>query len=53
MNKTIKINISGTIFQIEEDAFEMLRDYLQAINTRLKNLPCKSGINFSGAGFYI
>lgn len=39
MNKTIKINISGIIFQIEEDAFEMLRDYLKSINNRLKNLP--------------
>jgi phage shock protein PspC (stress-responsive transcriptional regulator) len=39
MNKTIKINISGILFQIEENAFEMLRDYLQAINNRFKNLP--------------
>jgi hypothetical protein len=38
MNKTIKINISGIVFQIEEDAFEILRDYLNAVNNRLKDL---------------
>ncbi len=37
MEKTLKINISGTIFQIEEEAFELLRDYLKEINKHLKN----------------
>lgn len=37
MEKTIKINIAGAIFQIEEDAFELLRDYLQQINKQLKD----------------
>jgi phage shock protein PspC (stress-responsive transcriptional regulator) len=37
MDKTIKINIAGTLFQIDEEAFTILRDYLKAINTRFKN----------------
>jgi phage shock protein PspC (stress-responsive transcriptional regulator) len=39
MDKTININLGGTLFQVDEEAFIMLRDYLQAINTRLGNLP--------------
>jgi phage shock protein PspC (stress-responsive transcriptional regulator) len=39
MDKTLKINIAGVVFQIEEDAFEILRNYLQALNSRFKNLP--------------
>ena len=39
MDKTININLGGTLFQIDEDAFRILRDYLQAINNRLGNLP--------------
>jgi len=39
MDKSIKINLAGTLFQIDEDAYHLLRDYLQAINTRLKNIP--------------
>ncbi len=31
MNKTIIINISGVIFHIEEDAYEMLKQYMTAI----------------------
>ena len=38
MEKTIKINLAGVIFQINEDGFEILRDYLQAITNRLKNV---------------
>ena len=38
MDKTININIAGTLFQIDEDAFSILRDYLQAINTRFRNV---------------
>ncbi len=37
MEKNIKINIAGLIFQIEDKAFEILKDYLQQINSRLKN----------------
>lgn len=39
MDKTIKINLAGAIFQISEDGFEILRDYLQTITNRLKNVP--------------
>jgi phage shock protein PspC (stress-responsive transcriptional regulator) len=39
MDKTININISGTLFQIDEEAYRVLRDYLQAINNRFRNVP--------------
>ncbi|MCA1757896.1 MAG: PspC domain-containing protein [Bacteroidales bacterium] len=39
MEKTIKINIAGTIFQISEDGYELLREYLQSVTSRLKNFP--------------
>jgi phage shock protein PspC (stress-responsive transcriptional regulator) len=38
MDKTIKINIAGTLFQIDEKAYQILRDYLQAINNRFRNI---------------
>jgi phage shock protein PspC (stress-responsive transcriptional regulator) len=38
MDKTININLGGTLFQIDEDAFRILRDYLQAINSRFANV---------------
>jgi phage shock protein PspC (stress-responsive transcriptional regulator) len=38
MDKTININIAGTLFQIDEVAFRILRDYLQEINSRFKNV---------------
>jgi hypothetical protein len=37
MDKTININIAGTLFQIDEEAYRVLRDYLQSINDRFKN----------------
>ncbi len=37
MEKTIKINISGIVFEINEDAFEVLKDYLQRITNLLKD----------------
>jgi phage shock protein PspC (stress-responsive transcriptional regulator) len=39
MDNTIKINLAGTVFHIEEDAYRFLRDYLNAIEFRLKNSP--------------
>lgn len=36
MDNTIKINLGGTLFQIEEAAYLLLRDYLQAIDTRFR-----------------
>ena len=38
MDKTININIAGTLFQIDEEAFRILRDYLQVINNRFRNI---------------
>jgi phage shock protein PspC (stress-responsive transcriptional regulator) len=38
MDKTININLGGTLFQIDEEAFRTLRDYLQAINSRFSNV---------------
>jgi phage shock protein PspC (stress-responsive transcriptional regulator) len=37
MDKTININLGGILFQIDEEAFRILRDYLQAINSRFGN----------------
>ena len=38
MDKTININLGGTLFQIDEEAFSILRDYLQAINSTFANV---------------
>ena len=38
MDKTIKINLGGTLFQIDEEAYRMLRDYLQAIDRKFRNV---------------
>ncbi len=37
MKKTLYINLNGYPFQIEEDAFEMLRDYLLRVEAKLGN----------------
>ncbi len=37
MNKTININLGGFAFQIEEDAYNLLQNYLQKIETKLGN----------------
>ncbi len=39
MDKTIRINLGGTLFQTDEEAYNLLRRYLQEIDTRLKNVP--------------
>jgi phage shock protein PspC (stress-responsive transcriptional regulator) len=39
MNKTIKINLSGVLFQIDEKAYLLLREYLRAIDSRLAGFP--------------
>ena len=31
MNKTIIININGTVFHIEEDAYEILKSYMMEV----------------------
>src|ERR1700756_1388835 len=37
MNKTLTINISGIIFNIEEDAYENLKNYLSNIKRHFQN----------------
>jgi len=39
MDKTKKINLAGILFQIDEEAFLILRSYLNALDNRLKNTP--------------
>ena len=38
MKKTITINISGLVFNIEEDAFSALKNYLEKIGNKFNNL---------------
>jgi phage shock protein PspC (stress-responsive transcriptional regulator) len=38
MDKTININLAGTLFKIDEDAYKILRDYLQSIDLRFRNM---------------
>lgn len=39
MEKTIKINLGGTLFQVNEDAYQVLRSYLQSLDQTFGNLP--------------
>ncbi len=39
MDKTININLGGTLFQIDEETYRMLHDYLQEIDARFRNVP--------------
>jgi DNA replication initiation complex subunit (GINS family) len=34
MKKTVTINLGGIVFHIDEDAYEMLRSYLDKLNVR-------------------
>lgn len=36
MKKTLTINLAGMVFHIDEDAFEQLQSFLEALNFRLK-----------------
>ena len=47
MKKTFTINISGTVFHIEEDAFERLHDYLQTLKDFFETQNWRPG-NFAG-----
>jgi phage shock protein PspC (stress-responsive transcriptional regulator) len=38
MDKTIKINLAGNLFQIDEEAYRILRNYLQEIDARFRNV---------------
>ena len=35
MKTTIKINLGGQIFTLDEDAYQVLKDYLDSISKRL------------------
>jgi phage shock protein PspC (stress-responsive transcriptional regulator) len=37
MNKTLNINLAGIVFHIDEDAFEILNNYLNALKNHFKN----------------
>ena len=37
MNKTVNINLAGIVFHINEDAFEILNNYLNALKNYFKN----------------
>ncbi len=39
MDKTVNINLGGTLFHIDEDAYRILRDYLQALSNKFRNVP--------------
>ena len=39
MDKTIKINLAGILFRIDEEAYHLLYDYLQDVNRRFQNVP--------------
>ena len=37
MKKTISINLAGFFFHIDEDAYNQLQDYLEAIKRSMQN----------------
>jgi phage shock protein PspC (stress-responsive transcriptional regulator) len=39
MNKTHSANIGGTVFQVEEDAYELLQAYLRSIESHFRSYP--------------
>lgn len=44
MKKSIKVNIGGVVFHIDEDAYELLRNYLDQLDARFKSTPGGSEI---------
>jgi phage shock protein PspC (stress-responsive transcriptional regulator) len=38
MKKTVKINLSGLVYNLDEDAYQLLKDYLDQISSYFKNL---------------
>jgi phage shock protein PspC (stress-responsive transcriptional regulator) len=38
MKKTIKINLSGLVFTLDEDAYQELKNYLDSISSRFRNM---------------
>lgn len=39
MNKTVNINLGGMFFHIDEDAYQKLSRYFDAIKSLLSNCP--------------
>ncbi len=37
MKKTLTINLSGLVFHIDEDAYEKLKSYIDAISSQFNN----------------
>lgn len=44
MNKIISINLKGIVFQVEEEAFEQLKKYLEVLNRHFANEESRSEI---------
>jgi phage shock protein PspC (stress-responsive transcriptional regulator) len=44
MKKTIKINLGGVVFHIDEDAYDLLRNYLDQLDARFNSTPGGSEI---------
>ncbi|MFN8700461.1 MAG: PspC domain-containing protein [Flavobacteriales bacterium] len=44
MNKTVTVNLGGTIFNIEEEAFQLLKGYLERIKLNFANDPGEAEI---------
>jgi len=44
MKKTIKINLGGVVFHIDEDAYDLLRNYLDQLDARFNAAPGGSEI---------
>jgi len=44
MKKTIKINISGLVFHIDEDAYEKLENYLNRLKSKFRDTPGETEI---------
>ncbi len=38
MKTTVKINLSGQIFELDDDAYQALKDYLDSISKRFRNM---------------
>ena len=41
MKKTITINIAGLVFNIEENAYSILKNYLEKIGNKCNNLEMR------------
>lgn len=37
MNKSLSINLGGSLFKVEEEAYQILRDYIYSISSRFRN----------------